>query len=65
MGFFSDIAGNNQEIERRRIQRLQICANCVHLSGQINSNTARCKLCGCFLHLKTKVKTQKCPIGKW
>jgi hypothetical protein len=27
--------------------------------------TGNCKRCGCFVKLKTKFKTQSCPINKW
>jgi ribosomal protein S9 len=25
----------------------------------------KCKLCGCFIDLKTRVKSEACPAGKW
>ncbi|MDI7165347.1 hypothetical protein Q4565_11745 [Leptospira santarosai] len=25
----------------------------------------RCSICGCFVRLKTKLKSEACPIGKW
>nr|WP_246846765.1 hypothetical protein [Leptospira barantonii] len=25
----------------------------------------RCSLCGCFVRLKTKLKSESCPISKW
>ena len=25
----------------------------------------RCKQCGCFMKVKTKISTSRCPIGKW
>jgi len=41
--------------------RKQICDNCVHKEKLLN----RCKLCGCFLFLKQRVKNQSCPLLKW
>ena len=27
--------------------------------------TGSCKKCGCFVRLKTKMASQKCPLDKW
>lgn len=27
--------------------------------------TNQCKECLCFLKLKTRIQSQKCPLGKW
>jgi DNA gyrase inhibitor GyrI len=40
--------------------RWAICQTCPELTPN-----NRCKQCGCFMKLKTKVKAAKCPIGKW
>jgi hypothetical protein len=42
-------------------KRLRICNGCVNLFKP----TGNCKLCGCFVKVKTKLKNQKCPIEKW
>jgi tetratricopeptide (TPR) repeat protein len=39
--------------------RLQTCAGCPHHTG------VRCRLCGCFTAIKTKMPHESCPIGKW
>lgn len=41
------------------VRRMEICRACDHFEA------GRCKLCGCFLPLKTKLGTSKCPVGKW
>jgi len=41
--------------------RLNLCLACPEL---INL-TKQCKKCGCFMLLKTKIESAKCPIGKW
>lgn len=41
--------------------RLNICLSCEHL----NQRLVKCKKCGCFMKLKTTLKSAKCPIGKW
>lgn len=40
--------------------RLEICNNCDKLNP-INI----CKVCGCFMPLKTKFKSAECPLKKW
>jgi hypothetical protein len=40
-------------------KRLQTCASCEHHTG------LRCKVCGCFTNLKTRMPHEECPIGKW
>jgi tetratricopeptide (TPR) repeat protein len=42
-----------------RQKRLQTCAACVHHTG------VRCKLCGCFTNLKSRLPYEDCPIGQW
>lgn len=42
-------------------QRQEICDTCPHfkIPGGI------CKKCGCFMKVKTKIQTAKCPLDKW
>ncbi|MFW1676457.1 DUF6171 family protein [Pontibacter sp. JAM-7] len=40
-------------------QRLAICQTCEHFTGK------RCRVCGCFMKLKTKLENANCPKGKW
>lgn len=48
---------SDEEILRRE----QFCRSCEHfVFGQ-----KRCKLCGCFAALKSRMRSQHCPIGKW
>jgi len=47
-------------------KRLAICAVCEHSRdlysrGWINY----CNKCGCMLKIKTRLKNNQCPIGKW
>lgn len=39
--------------------RLAICDACEHRAGH------RCGPCGCFVALKAKPRSQRCPIDKW
>jgi hypothetical protein len=40
-------------------QRLDICRSCSYYQK------SKCKLCGCFMPLKTRIKEISCPINKW
>jgi tetratricopeptide (TPR) repeat protein len=40
-------------------KRLETCAACPHHTGM------RCKLCGCFTSVKSWLRHENCPIGKW
>lgn len=41
--------------------RWNICKTCPELT----KITHQCKLCGCFMILKTKLKKGSCPMGHW
>lgn len=41
-------------------KRWEICKGCDRLSEK-----NFCKLCGCFMPVKVKLKTVACPMGKW
>lgn len=40
-------------------ERRRICAACPHHTG------LRCRVCGCFTHLKVHLPHERCPISKW
>jgi hypothetical protein len=42
-------------------ERLSICESC----DQYDSVHKRCKRCGCFMKLKTKIPSATCPLGLW
>lgn len=44
-------------------KRKNICENCSHLTG--SGHAQRCKLCGCFIGLKTSLAGASCPAKKW
>ena len=41
--------------------RIDICKEC----SEYNSVLKICKVCGCFMPLKTKIENESCPRGKW
>lgn len=45
--------------EEDQAARLAICQGCDFYDGH------RCKKCGCFMNLKTRLRSASCPIGKW
>jgi hypothetical protein len=54
---------NNEVPAQTFMHRMSICGTCEHMKRGITSS--RCKLCGCVLALKTRKKSEKCPIHKW
>lgn len=54
------IGGNYRLPEDQRNQRYDICKTC----DQFNSMEF-CKVCGCFMPVKTYMPGQSCPVGKW
>ena len=42
-------------------ERLSICKSCEYFKPLLS----RCSLCGCVMFLKSKIKSAKCPKGKW
>lgn len=55
---------NNKEVlasEEENQHRLSICESCPYFIKE----TKRCNECGCFMKLKTHLKSAKCPCGNW
>lgn len=50
---------SNKEIEELSSKRMNVCNNCPNLSN----NT--CKLCGCYMPSKTRVRKASCPDKHW
>ncbi|WP_232424453.1 DUF6171 family protein [Leptospira alstonii] len=44
-------------------KRLETCLSCpLILKGFLSE---QCSVCGCFVRLKTKLKSESCPIFRW
>jgi len=55
-------AGNNLRLTQEEANsRLDICNTCEFF----NKVQSRCTKCGCFMAVKTYLKAEKCPIGRW
>ena len=54
---FKNVIIHDEDIVNRR---WDICKACPELTA-----SDRCKQCGCFMKVKTKIATSSCPIGKW
>jgi hypothetical protein len=54
---------NSENHTTKQIQqeRYAICLSCPDLI----QSTKTCKLCGCFMNQKTKLKMSSCPAGRW
>ncbi|EMO96079.1 MULTISPECIES: DUF6171 family protein [Leptospira] len=44
-------------------ERLSTCLSCSLIIKTFLLE--RCSVCGCFVRLKTKIKSESCPISKW
>ena len=42
-------------------KRYQICEGC----EEFRRSTQQCKLCNCFMRIKTRFSFSNCPLGKW
>jgi|DEB0MinimDraft_10_1074344.scaffolds.fasta_scaffold02741_4 hypothetical protein len=64
--------------EQERKNRLATCMTCSLEAGQKKvtgikakqgerglTKTGNCKMCGCFVKLKTEYKDENCPLNKW
>lgn len=43
------------------ISKMNICLNCENF----NPKNKTCKICGCYLPIKTKISFFECPKNKW
>jgi hypothetical protein len=48
-------------ISKESTQRHDICKGCEHYRKSLD----QCKVCGCIMTVKTKLKNTSCPKGKW
>jgi len=42
-------------------QRFSICQEC----PRFVKFSSTCRECGCFMVLKVRIKSERCPLGKW
>lgn len=47
--------------EEKAETRMNICAACKCFEKE----SSRCSLCGCFMNVKVRIDSTKCPINKW
>jgi tetratricopeptide (TPR) repeat protein len=52
----SGLKSTPPELQQKRIAT---CRACEHHTG------IRCRICGCFTNVKTRMAHEQCPIGKW
>jgi len=58
----SVVAGNALKISSEEAEsRLAVCRGCEFF----NKEQERCGKCGCKMAVKTYLKAEKCPVGKW
>jgi hypothetical protein len=58
----SVMSGNQMNVsEPEKQKRLDICNACEFFIKE----SQRCSKCGCYMAVKTYLKAEKCPVGKW
>lgn len=58
----SVVQGNDLRLSKEEAERRQnICNSCPFFEN----SSSRCTKCGCYLAVKTYLKAEHCPIGKW
>lgn len=61
-----DLARGGIAPELVQAERFAICEGCPSLSSATKRLPYQhCKLCGCYMKAKVKIKRIKCPAGKW
>ena len=51
----------NEEEKKTAVEKMKLCIQCPHFFKP----TKTCKKCGCFMPIKVRVPSQKCPVDKW
>lgn len=59
-GWYYKIFNKEEYLAKNRIP---VCKKCPNMTNTALGNT--CKLCGCILDAKTRVKDEHCEINKW
>lgn len=55
-------SGNHLNVEdSEKNRRLSICNSCEFFI----KDQERCSKCGCYMAVKTYLKAESCPVGKW
>ncbi len=52
---------NDPETEEVGKQRMLICMRC----DQYSKLNKTCRVCGCFMPAKVRLKNRNCPVQKW
>lgn len=47
--------------EELAVERIKVCETCEHFTRL----SRQCKLCWCFMDMKTKILSATCPAEKW
>jgi hypothetical protein len=52
------------EVIAARRDQCRVCPHATLRQGKMVS-ISRCQQCGCFIALKTRLKSEKCPQSRW
>lgn len=59
------IAGFLKTSPKQLDHRMNICKGCEFWDKEAWNGTGKCTKCGCSTWAKLRMRTEKCPIGKW
>jgi len=67
LGITKSVLGLQRLSIEKTQQRLAVCRQCpdVEMCPGTRHRVCRCKLCGCHLKHKARLKNEACPAGKW
>ena len=51
-------------VQKKRMELCQECPKAVRCAPHAPP-VCFCKACGCYLKHKTRLKSERCPMGKW
>ena len=54
-------SGQSEVTDQVFFRRMKVCNGCEFYKKTLS----RCDKCGCFLHIKARWATEKCPLNKW
>jgi Family of unknown function (DUF6171) len=52
---------NDPETQEVGKERITVCLRC----DQFSKLNKTCRVCGCFMPAKVRMKEKKCPLGNW
>ncbi len=67
VGIAKSVVGVDRAPSAEVVRRLAVCGACEQgvPCKRDSSRACRCSVCRCALSLKTRVASERCPLGRW